>query len=255
MRVLVAFGCLILVACPPKKPTELPGDAATPAVGDPVAVPGARDPITACPNEPAWMAWAPCKTESGLYVVGKAPGAGPLARNTAMNRARAELVRLGIGEKTEDGEVTLRGTEAFDSFSCNEETYGLAALTGDGFAQADPAALALVPTSCAGVVLEAEEDPEAACPAWTRRGAWREGDAIFAVGSVAGMKNRALASNTARTRAMAEAQKMGAITVKVSDTGVSSRSGNAAALGVPTDVEMAECDGVLYTRVKLEHVR
>ena len=53
---------------------------------------------------------------------------------------------------------------------------------------------------------------------------------------------------------MAEAQKIGAIALKVSDTGVSTSSVSTTTAGIPTDVEMAECDGVIYTKLKLEHV-
>jgi len=251
MRILIALLSLSLIACPPKKPVDQPGDAASGpvVVGDPdTALPVARDPITECAGEPAWMAWAPCKTNTALYVVGKASGSTPLARMSAMNRARAELVALGVGDKGDDGRVMLRGSEVFDSFACKEETFALARLAGDDFAGAGDT-LTAVETSCEGVELEPEEDADAACPAWTRRGAWREGDTVIGVGFVAGIKNRALATKTARNRALAEAQKVAAISLKVTDTSVSTSSVSAPAVGIPTDPEMTECDGVIYTKV------
>ena len=50
---------------------------------------------------------------------------------------------------------------------------------------------------------------------------------------------------------LAEARKVGAITLEVSDTKVAT-SAFGPPPGVPTDVEMAECEGVLYTKLKLE---
>jgi hypothetical protein len=241
MRILLILVLLSLTACPPKKPTEPAGDATTAAAGDPKLPSAPREPLTECAGEPAWLAWTPCRSPDGLYVSAKVSGLDAMARTRAMNRARAALARLGIGEQAA-GRVTLHNSEALDSFVCNEETWGLTRWSGE--------APDLEVADCTGVTL-LDDAADGDCPAWTRRGAWREGDAVMAVGAVRGVKNPSLARTTARNRAMAEAGKLHAVTIAATESGVSA-STMSVHRGIASDVHAAECDGVLYLRLKLE---
>lgn len=241
MRILLILVLVSLTACPPKKPSEPAGDSSTAAAGDPKVPPGPREPLTDCPGEPGWLAWTPCRSADGLYVSAKVSGPDATARTRAMNQARAALTRLGVGERA-DGRVILRNSEALDSFVCNGETWGLTRWSGE--------APDLEVADCTGINLLADA-AAGDCPAWTRRGAWREGDAVMAVGAVRGIKNSSLARSTARNRAMAEAGKLHAVTITATESGVSA---SAASMhrGLTNDLQVAECDGVLYVRLKLE---
>ncbi len=241
MRVLPALALVVLVSACPPRPTEPTGDATSVAAGDAGAAPAAREPVTDCAGEPAWMASAPCRADRAVFARGHATGTNLLARANAVNQARAALVELGLGEQQDGGAVTLRGTEVLDTFVCEPQTYALVRTTAESELAADL-------TDCSGAAFEPVEVPDAACPVWTRRVAWRVGDDVVAVGAVSGMKNRALAAQTARNRAMAEAQRVAEVTLTVEQNSVSSRT-DATAPGVPTDLATAECDGTLYARV------
>jgi hypothetical protein len=241
MRILLILVLSSLTACPPKKPTEPAGDTTAAAAGDPKVPPGPREPLTECADEPAWLTWTPCRGADGLYVSAKVSGPDAMARTRAMTQARAALTRLGIGERADD-RVTLRNSEALDSFVCNGETWGLTRWRGE--------APDLEIADCTGVALLGDA-ADGDCPAWTRRGAWREGDAVMAVGSVRGVKNPSLARTTARNRAMAEAGKLHAVTLTATESGVSA-SAASKHRGLTNDVQVTECDGVLYVRLELE---
>lgn len=167
-----------------------------------------------------------------------------LASATAMNRARAALVKLGLGTPQPDGTIELRESEVLDSYTCGDAVHALARIK-------PPTPLANPPPACVAAALEASTQPRGDCPDWTRKGAWREGEAIVAVGVVAGIKNAAMAGTVATKRAMAEAQKLIAVSLKVSDDSVATQSQSTVA-GVPSDVEMATCGESTFARVTLK---
>jgi hypothetical protein len=249
MRVIKpALLIALLLACPKKEERKHPpGDAEVqgtlPAGDAETQAAISQQPKTDCPDEPGWLAAAPCKGAERIYAVGVFVGQSKLARQTASERARVELAKLGMGEPNEDGSVVLRDSEILDSFDCKQTTYVLASVRSSGSADPDTA-------SCDDALMQPSETTNG-CPAWTRRGAWLEGDTIMAVGFVEGIKNKALASQTARSRATAEATKLRAVTIRVDGEGSTIRAGGPAP-GLPTAVEMSECKGRTFARVTLQ---
>lgn len=244
LRWMVSSSIVVLGGCP--KPPE--PDITTPppggdAVGTPISAPLTLPP--GCEAGPGWLAIDACESDGVIYARGTVEKMGnpALASATAMNRARAALVKLGLGTPQADGSVELRESEVLDSFACGDAVYALARVR-------PTTPLASPPSACRVEALQAQAAPSADCPAWTRKGAWREGDAIIAVGIAAGVKNPAMAQNVAKNRASAEAQKLVAVSLKVSDAGVTAQSLGKLAL-VPGDVETAQCGETTFARVTL----
>ncbi len=233
--------CLCVAAGCPKKPEELMGGDPNKAVGDPGQT-SAQVPksVTECEDEPAWVAMTPCRNETMVFAKAKVTGTTAMTRQMALRHARAELTKLGLGKPNDAGAVILEGSEAFDTFLCGEQTYGVARMSAAEFASQN------VPVCPQELVASSTVVGE--CPAWTRRGAWKEGDDIVAVGFVSGLKNRMLAMSTVKNRAMAEARYVVSCEVLIKEAGVETKASGPAP-GVPKETEVVDCDGGLYAKV------
>jgi hypothetical protein len=225
---LAGLALALLPACPSERPAGAP-DAAPPPV------PAARiEPVARVLDEgPVPAPGEVCLEGGQLHATGRSDDAGPSGRAGAILAATLSLARSLPGSSPR----TLEGLEVPEVGPRGAATLALARMPGPEGVTAPPCGRA--PS------LELDPLPEG-CPAWTRLGFAREGDAFVGVGAVHGVRNPSLAATSAKGRALALASHARAAVVA------------EGALSVPPDApplstlesEVAPCGEAVFARVK-----
>jgi len=179
-------GLLALAGCPDRIAATSPGTGSGTGTGT-----GTGTLAAACAP---WARVARCQQAGRVFAVGRALGLGSvgLQRAALASRARAALLGSATGSRE------LHGSEVPLFARCGTEGLALASAPASEL----PDAAALPPCPAA---VSATPQPPAGCPPWSGRISWREGDTIFAVAAVDGVRNPALVARVGEGRAREEA--------------------------------------------------
>lgn len=225
------------------------GDRALLAAGERRPPAGSSGERTGCARSaPAWVGVRRCALGGDLYATGRVRGIRDLslARSAAAARARAALLPRATTATGASGATgVIDQGEVPAVFVCAGAVTALARAPAPSGA---PVAPPCDPARVGPRLAASSPGRPGACPDWTDRVAWRDGDRLFAVGAARG-SSRSLVEATAENRARAELGRMARTRV---GAGASASDGPRAGRdGAYREVDrkQADCDAYHYVLI------